>query len=121
MNLLSVFGSERYHPMSMALNDDPVIIIIYISLYFIIASAMMLIGVVIMARSRLGLKTMIEQRQSLASLFGVICLLASLGAIVDIATIFSAVYRFDLAITGFLAGVSSLTAALAVNDFLTRD
>lgn len=108
----NLLGADRYAEHSICLTNDPLIITGYVACDLTIMVSYFAIGFTLIAkRSILGTLS-----PAGLIMFGLFIFLCGLSHGTEILTMFSGVYRLDLAVSAATAGVSAITAAFVVKS-----
>lgn len=106
------FGADRYSAHSICLTNDPVILTLYVwgdlttfISYFAIGLALLL-----------GDPVESSRRPVMKALFGSFIVLCGLSHLTKTVTIFTGIYRLDVAVVFAMAAVSAVTATMLIRD-----
>jgi len=116
MDLLSqiaaLLGAERYSQHAICLTNDPVMIFLFVSGDIITAASYFTIGLsLIYYRTRV-----VEFSVVARGLYGAFIFLCGASHAAEVLTMFTGVYRLDVAITAAMAVVSAFTAVVTWNE-----
>ncbi|RZN13910.1 hypothetical protein [Bradyrhizobium sp. Leo121] len=112
VQLADALGADRYSQHAICLTNDPVIVFLSVSADLVTAGSYFAIGL-----SLLYHRTRTVEFSALArGLYGAFIFLCGLSHASEVLTMFSGVYRLDVAISAAMAIVSALTAVLTLGE-----
>lgn len=114
--LVDALGSSRYSAHSSCLNNDPVILLLYVVSNLTTAASYVSIGLTLYWSRTATLSFSPVTR----ALFGAFIFLCGFSHFIETLTLFTGIYRLDVIVTGAMAAVSAATAITTFNDVTGR-
>ena len=112
VQLADALGADRYSQHAICLTNDPVIIFVSVSGDLVTAVSYFVIGLSLLYYRTRGFEFSAPAR----GLYGAFIFLCGLSHASEVLTMFTGVYRLDVAITTAMAIVSALTAVLTLGE-----
>jgi hypothetical protein len=115
--LADLFGADRYIAHAYCLTNDPIIMSVYVGGNFAIWLSYMVIGLCILKNRAI----MFSLNWGALFLYGMFIFLCGLTHLSSIITLFTAVYRLDVALLALTGAISLITSFYTVMALILHD
>lgn len=108
--IASILGADVYAQHAICISNDPLLLTLYVASDTTTSLAYFTIGVSLLCKHRI----IAELSPQAIVLYGVFIVLCALSHLTMTITLFSGVYRLDIAVRAAMASVSAVTAVYTV-------